>query len=503
MARDRPAVDTAPMTATQLAAATPTTRERFVDFLRAASILVVVLGHWLMAVVVIEDGSVAIGNVIAMVPGLWAFTWVLQVMPVFFFVAGFANSVGWRSVERRGGGWAEFAAGRVRRVMRPVGILLAVWIPLVLVLAQFVAPVALRSATTLVSQPLWFIGIYLIVCALAPPMLRWYRRAGWWSIAVLALAAVLVDVARFNALGMLGHLNFAFVWLFAQQLGFAYADGSLARLSKRALLVLGGGALALLGALVWLGPYPESMVGLPGDRISNMAPPTVCLAVLTVFQVALVMLLRGRANAWLQRPRPWTATITVNGRIMTIFCWHLTAALGAVGIAYAIGAPFPDGATTAWWVTRPVWLTACLALALALVWGFGRFERPKRPAPVAVPLARALPGVVLVIVGLCGIAQGGLVPFFSTRPPVLGVIGFSPVSSVVELVVGSLLIAPPPFWRVRRVIPDAERAPKQEQSPVGACSASFLTRNARQKGSSTVAAGLQELVGEAGGGGRG
>ena len=38
-----------------LAAATPASRNRVVDLLRAAAIVVVVLGHWLMAAVVVRD----------------------------------------------------------------------------------------------------------------------------------------------------------------------------------------------------------------------------------------------------------------------------------------------------------------------------------------------------------------------------------------------------------------------------------------------------------------
>ena len=36
--------------AAELAAATPSSRDRFVDLVRAVSIVAVVLGHWLMAV---------------------------------------------------------------------------------------------------------------------------------------------------------------------------------------------------------------------------------------------------------------------------------------------------------------------------------------------------------------------------------------------------------------------------------------------------------------------
>ncbi len=94
------------------------------------------------------------------------------------------------------------------------------------------------------------------------------------------------------------------------------------------------GALGVLAALTTFGPYPRSMVGLPGDRISNMSPPTVCLAVLTMLQVAVVMLVRPAAQRWLQRDRVWTVTVAGNGMIMTIFLWHLTAALIAVGVLH-------------------------------------------------------------------------------------------------------------------------------------------------------------------------
>ncbi|HSK37961.1 MAG TPA: hypothetical protein VLA80_14615 [Actinomycetota bacterium] len=58
----------------QVAGATPVDRDRFADLLRVASILVVVAGHWLMAVVVWRDGRAQGGNALALVPGLWLAT---------------------------------------------------------------------------------------------------------------------------------------------------------------------------------------------------------------------------------------------------------------------------------------------------------------------------------------------------------------------------------------------------------------------------------------------
>ena len=63
------------LSAADLARQTPASRDRYVDFLRLFSIAVVVLGHWLMAVVIWQGREFHTGNVIGMVPGLWLATW--------------------------------------------------------------------------------------------------------------------------------------------------------------------------------------------------------------------------------------------------------------------------------------------------------------------------------------------------------------------------------------------------------------------------------------------
>src|ERR687892_469394 len=66
----------------ELVAATPATRDRYVDFLRALSILVVVVGHWLIGVIFWEDG--VIGSTIPFGP-LWflaVYAGVLGLSPV-------------------------------------------------------------------------------------------------------------------------------------------------------------------------------------------------------------------------------------------------------------------------------------------------------------------------------------------------------------------------------------------------------------------------------------
>ena len=48
--------------AKELAARTPETRNRYADFLRAASITVVVIGHWLIAAARVENGQLKLGT---------------------------------------------------------------------------------------------------------------------------------------------------------------------------------------------------------------------------------------------------------------------------------------------------------------------------------------------------------------------------------------------------------------------------------------------------------
>ena len=89
-------------TFSDFAEAIPPDRERVVDFLRAFSIVCVVLGHWLISNIR-EDAN---GNIIGKnaLSGLqfgWLLTWFFQVKPIFFFVGGYANYVGVRSFRRK------------------------------------------------------------------------------------------------------------------------------------------------------------------------------------------------------------------------------------------------------------------------------------------------------------------------------------------------------------------------------------------------------------------
>ncbi|HEV3013520.1 MAG TPA: acyltransferase [Actinomycetota bacterium] len=464
----------------RVAAATPAERDRFADLLRVASILVVVAGHWLMAVVAWRDGRVEGGNALALVPGLWLATWLLQVMPLFFFVGGLANLVS----ARRGGGWDGFVRGRAARLLRPTLAFLAVWAGGAAALGLAGVPEAvLRPVARLVVQPLWFLGLYLLVVAVAPAMLRLHRRFGPAVVLWLGLAAAAADVAgRVPGLDRVGELNFLLVWLFAHQLGFLYADGTLAGWPRRAHAGMAGGGLAALVALTASGAWPPSMVGLPGDRVSNMSPPSLCIVALTVWLVGLAMLVRAPVTRWLERPRPWALVVTAGSALMTLFLWHLTALVLAVLVLHPLGLTEPSPGTPTWWALRPLWVLVSATLLVPLVALFARFERPRpplwttastrtrrglrspsggpsiRPGRCPLPgagagtedagtpdsgtagaILRTVLGMAGVILGLLGVAVGGIWPLPGTTAELAG-LRISPGAGLLCLGVGVVLL---------------------------------------------------------------
>ncbi|PCG84687.1 acyltransferase [Streptomyces sp. WZ.A104] len=425
----------------ELAGATPATRDRYVDLLRVASLAAVVLGHWLMAAVT-PDG---VGNLLAVVPALQPLTWLLQVMPVFFFVGGFSHALSYRSLLRkRPGGstdsvYSAFLRARLQRLLRPTMVFVLVWGAAAL-LVQLLGGGGGLSGVTLrmVTQPLWFIGIYLAMVAFTPPLLRLHERYGWGAFAALAGAAAAVDALRFAAgVPYVEFLNFAFVWLAVHQLGFLRADGHL-RLRRPALLA--GGGLVTAAALVAFGPYPLSMVGMPGEKVSNMAPPTLALLCHGLWLVGAVELLRAPAARLLERPRAWRTVVAANGVAMTAFLWHLTAMFGVYGAMLALDAPLPEPASAAWWAQAPLRIALAAALTAGLVAAFRTFERPVPTAPAAGHGPLAALGATLCLLGVLGLSMVGFGGLLEGRTALLIAIPVSAPGAVAMTLCGWLLV---------------------------------------------------------------
>ncbi|MFJ9310494.1 acyltransferase family protein [Streptomyces cyaneofuscatus] len=431
-----------------LAEATPDTRDRYVDLLRVASLAAVVLGHWLMAAVT-PDG---VGNLLAVVPALQPLTWLLQVMPVFFFVGGFAHALSYRSLLRKrpegsaDSVYAAFLRARLQRLLRPTMVFVLVWGVAALLIQLLGGGGGLTGVTLrLVTQPLWFIGIYLAMVAFTPPLLRLHERYGWGAFAGLAGAAAAVDVLRFAAgVPYVEFLNFAFVWLAVHQLGFLRADGRLgagpALSALRRPALLAGGGLITAVALVAAGPYPLSMVGMPGEKVSNMAPPTLALLCHGLWLVGAVELLRAPAARLLARPRAWRTVVAANGVAMTAFLWHLTAMLGVYGAMLALDVPLPEPATAAWWAQTPLRLTVAAALTAVLVAAFRTFERPAPTTAVPGHGPLAALGATLTLLGVLGLSMVGFAGLLEGRTALLIAIPVTAPAAVAMTLCGWLLV---------------------------------------------------------------
>ncbi|GFN04546.1 hypothetical protein Smic_31020 [Streptomyces microflavus] len=305
------------------------------------------------------------------------------------------------------------------------------------------------------TQPLWFIGIYLAMVAFTPPLLRLHERYGWGAFAGLAGAAAAVDVLRFAAgVPYVEFLNFAFVWLAVHQLGFLRADGRLgvgpALPALRRPALLAGGGLVGAVALVAFGPYPLSMVGMPGEKVSNMAPPTLALLCHGLWLVGAVELLRAPAARLLARPRAWRTVVAANGVAMTAFLWHLTAMLGVYGAMLALDVPLPEPATAAWWAQTPLRLAVAAALTAVLVAAFRTFERPTAPATPPATATATAPGTgsaplaalgaTLCLLGVLGLSMVGFAGLLEGRTALLIAIPVTAPAAVATTLCGWLLV---------------------------------------------------------------
>lgn len=413
-------------------------RDRFLDLLRAGSIVAVVVGHWLVTDLFWSGDGIQHRSALGEAPGLWPLTWVFQVIPLFFFVGGYANRRSWIGAQERDEGYAAFVDRRMHRLLAPTAVLLLAVVVGNVVQSRVDVP-GLGAGGEILLQPVWFLGVYVVVTALTPVTLRWHARWGW-RLVVVGLAVVgVAEVLRLAAgLTWVAYANVLVVWGLVHQLGYLYADGALGRREATLLASVGVAALVLLTA----GPYPARMVGVPGDRLVNMNPPTAALTALAFAQVGLAVLARVPLNRWLRRPRAWTVVVALNLSIMSIFLWHQPVMAVVARILAPTGLPHPDPPGLSWWAVRVVWFAAAGLLLAVVVLLVGRFERgaPPPPAPrTRAASAAAVTAVVLADLGLLGVAgtDAGH-PFAVYR--VLGAIDVAPVVGMLCIGVAMLLL---------------------------------------------------------------
>lgn len=366
-------------------------RDGFVDAVRAVGTVLVVLLHWLMVDAAWDGERLLVDNALGH-GAAWLLTWA-QPLPVLFFAAG--ASAAFQLARRPDATGRAFAADRVRSMLPPVLVLATGWGVLVFVLPLLGVPAqAVSRAARIAPQPLWFIGVQAALLALTPLAARALDRCGWWLPAGLALAACGVDVLRFAAdVPGIGAVNLLLVWAVPYLVGVRYARGG-ARVRPRTALLVAAGALAATVVLLVAGPYPRALIGMPGDAVSNLSPPTAPVVTFAVAQVAVALAARTVLERWGSRSR---LVARVQAQSMGLYLWHLTAMFLVCGVLiFGFGQVLPEPWTAAWWLTWPLMAAA----AAAVLGGLVRLSGTVRAlvAHGQLPAARA---------GLAGCSTGG------------------------------------------------------------------------------------------------
>ncbi|MFF4825153.1 acyltransferase [Streptomyces sp. NPDC001312] len=350
-------------------------RDRYVDFLRAWAIVLVVLGHWLITGLVREsDGRITAPELLATVPWTQWLTLGFQIMPLFFLAGGHAAGGSWSRARAAGGSATGWVGRRALRLLLPAGaysglVLLAVGI----CTAVGVEPGTLALVGWAMAMQFWFLPVYLLLSALTPPLHAAHRRWGLRVAVVMGMGAAAVDALAVTVhVPYVGLADYVLVWGVAYQLGFCWRDGLLTRrrLLSAAMTVGGGAAFA---ALVALGPFPVSLIFVTGQAPSNTNPPSVAMLAWVVAQVGLCLLVAPAVRRFLDREWVWRLVQSVGGASMTLYLWHMLPVLVVAAAFYLTAlAPEPAFGSGGWWALRVPWL---LVLGLVLA-GFVAALRP-------------------------------------------------------------------------------------------------------------------------------
>ncbi|MDT4995041.1 MAG: hypothetical protein QOH97_4933 [Actinoplanes sp.] len=342
-------------------------RNRYLDLLRAAAILRVVVYH------------------------LFGWPWLSIVLPAMGVMFALAGSLTAASLDKRAAG--QVITSRLRRLLPPLWLLALIVVPLMLYagwtretdgeapfnpakLVFWLLPVLEPQGSDKGVdswEPLWYLRAYLWFVLLSPLLHRLYRTIGWGAVALPIVLIAVLDKTGFT----LPDLPDAAMWDFATFgacwiAGFAHHDGRLARLRPGLVVlcsvVLGG------AALYWLQGHQGTDAWDLNDVSESQA----------LWSLAFVLLvLRWQPPmGWLTRIKPLDRAVDLlNFRAVTVYLWH-NIAIAAIWPVLTVLALDDLGH-----LDDPVDLAATLLLTLVAVLAFGWVEdlaarRPPRLWPV-------------------------------------------------------------------------------------------------------------------------
>jgi surface polysaccharide O-acyltransferase-like enzyme len=394
-------------------------RNPAVDFYRVSGVGLIVLGHWLAGAVTYRDGAFGRQNPLVDQPWTQWLTWPFQAVPVFFLVAGYAAAVSWsHRHDSEGLPRQTWLRHRLARVLGPSTVYVTLVSAAVGLADVFRLPgPTLEYAGWAVAMHLWFLAVYLVVVSLTPIAIAAQHRWGLLVAAALAVGVVVVDVASLaGQVPYLGLLNYLLCWGLLFQLGIAWQKGSLA--GRRPVLLFAGSACALW-LLIWLGPYPVSMIGVPGQAVQNTDPPSVAMLAFGCAQAGLVITLAPLLNRGLRPGVVQRVLSRANTNVMALYLWHMIPVVVVAIIGYPAGLlPQPVEGGAQWWLARLQWvviLSVVTAVELALLWWGRRLFAAPLPGMDLLRGRRAEPvmlaGAAIASYGLAILAAEGFAPY--------------------------------------------------------------------------------------------
>lgn len=412
-------------------------RDLSVDFYRVSAIGLVVVGHWLAASATYRDGEFGMQNVLEEMPWTQWLTLAFQVIPAFFLMAGYASSVSW--TRRQGTGSAQtWLRYRLSRTLGPTGAYIAVVLVVVVVLLLVgVDSAKLAFGGWAVAYHLWFLVTFVLLVLATPLAVAADRRWGLAVPAALAVAVGVVDVAYIGGdVPYVGYVNYVLAWGAVYQLGIAWRSGRLA--GHRPLLLALVSALLLAVLLIW-GPYPVSMIGVPGEELQNTGPPSLALIAFAAAQAGLLMAVAPAVNRVLTAARAQRPLTVANSAVMGLYLWHMVPVVIVALLGYPTGLmPQPPIGSGDWWLLRIVWVSA-ISVVMVVLMALLRWLRTWVAAP--------LPSVTVPVPagwGLAGLVLGALVTAAATLMFTIG--GFAPdgrfpLPATLLFVAGAALVA--------------------------------------------------------------
>ena len=328
-------------------------RNRYLDLLRAAAILRVVVYH------------------------LFGWPWLSILLPAMGIMFALAGSLTAASLDKRPP--AQVIISRLRRLLPPLWLLGAVAIPAMLFLGWsygnggdalswklglWILPIGDPPGSDRgidVWEPLWYIRAYLWFVVLSPLLYLAYKKTGWAAVAAPIVLIAVLDKTGFAL--PLGRADTA-MWDFATYgacwiAGFAHHDGRLARVKPP--VVLAGAAVLGAAALYWLRGHP----GEDGYDLNDVSESQA------LWSLAFVLLaLRWQPSMqWLARIRPLDRAVNLlNARAVTVYLWH-NIAIAAVWPVLTFLTLDDLGA-----LDKPVDLLTAVALTTLAVLAFGWVE---------------------------------------------------------------------------------------------------------------------------------